>query len=447
MNTLHLRRRKKDKMYYVRQFSRIFMGILFILSGYVKAVDPYGFSLKIDEYFVSFGMDFMTPLSMFFSIAAITAEFMIGIALLFSIQMRITSWLLFLFMSFFLVLTFWLAYALDIVQLYNSLFQKNYTLFVVTDCGCFGDFITLTNKETFYKNVFFMIFTLVIFAQNKKYKIHNLMYITQWGPLLLGLIFVLFMQIYCLRHEPWHDFRPWFKGNFIAAETYSEAPELDYIFIYKHKDNNTSLELTTEDLINISDDSVQCNDFENNYIYSDRKEKIIKKGIDAVLSDFSLTDINNNTDYKEDIISQAGFHFILIIRDTKKANLKRFDDIMEFANKCLQNNIPFIAVTGSTPNEIQDFKLKHNILFPIYFSDETPLKTAIRNNPGLILLKDGYVMDKWSYVDIPNYNKFHSLTPKYNSKLNTYKAKKPPILPNGINLDSINYPKNNNSNE
>ena len=435
----HSRKERKDFVFYLRQFSRIFMGLLFIFSSYVKAVDPYGFSIKLEEYLVSFGLDFFTPLTMFLAISAITAEFFIGVALLFNFQMRLTSWLLLLFMLFFFFLTFWLAYATDIVNIFNSLFHKNNQIFVVTDCGCFGDFIKLTNKQTFYKNVFFMVFTLIIFGQNKKYKKYDLFYITQWLPLVIGLIFILFTQIHCLRHEPWHDFRPWFKGNFIASETYSEAPEMDYVFQYKHKKTNSIMELTTDDLISISDDSVKNADFENNYTYLDRKEKIIKKGMDAKLSDFALTDILKQIDNKEIIITQRGFHFILFIRDAKKANLNNFNDIINFANTCLENNIPFVAVTGSTPGEIQKFKTKYDIRFPIYFSDETPLKTAIRSNPGLILLKDGYVMDKWSFRDIPEFDEFKSTIPKYNSKLKKYKTKTPPVLPNGINLDSINY--------
>jgi hypothetical protein len=107
------------------------------------------------------------------------------------------------------------------------------------------------------------------------------------------------------------------------------------------------------------------------------------------------------------------------------------------ASQCINNNIPFIAVTGSTVNEINEFKSKYKIDFPIYFSDETPLKTAIRNNPGLILLKDGYVMDKWSFRDIPNFENLKVKIEAYNLKLKKYKSNHPPILPNGVNLDSM----------
>ncbi|MDD3281010.1 MAG: DoxX family protein [Bacteroidales bacterium] len=437
--THSLHKEKRNGMYYIRHFSRLFIGLLFIFSGYVKGVDPFGFALKIEEYLVSFGLDFMTPLAMTLSILAILAECIIGIALLFNIQMKLTSWALFLFMGFFTVLTFWLAYAIEIVDIINSIFNKNYSIFVVSDCGCFGDFIVLSNTETFYKNIIFFFFTLIIVHQRKKYKYISLHYITQWLPILIGAIFVLFMTIHCLRHEPWHDFRPWNKGNFIAAETYSEAPVLDYVFQYKNNKNNTIVEYTIDDLTQISEDSVRNDDFETNYTYVDRKEKIVKEGINAQLSDFTLIDMETNQDLKKTIIEQAGYHFILFIHNISKVNLKNFDDIKEFAKKCEEEQIPFIAVTGSTPKQIEQFKQSEDIDFIFYYSDETPLKTAIRNNPGFILLKDGYVIDKWSFRDIPTYEIFKKTIPTYDAKLKKYKSILPPTLPNKTNLDSINY--------
>jgi len=431
----------KNFMFYVRHFSRIFIGILFIFSGYVKAVDPFGGALKFEEYFASFGMDFFAPLSMAFSLLLNAAEFVIGFALLFGIQMQLFAWALLLFMAFFTLLTFWLAYDLDIVNLINSVFNTNYQIFVVTDCGCFGDFITLSNKETFYKNIFFLFFTLIILIERNRYKKQSLLYITQWFPLLIGIIVVFFIQIHCLRHEPWHDFRPWKKGNFIAAETYSEAPKMDYVFLYKHNKNKSIKELNVDELMKLSEDSLKSIEFENNYTYVDRTEKIITPGINAKLADFSIIDITNNTDLKESIIEQNGYHFILIIHDISKANLSNFDEINELATQCINNSIPFIAVTGSTIKEIEEFKTKHKIDFHFYFSDETPLKTAIRNNPGLVLLNDGYVVEKWSFRDIPSYDTFQLSIDKYNQKIKRYKIKKPPILPNGLNLDSIHHMK------
>ena len=119
--------------------------------------------------------------------------------------------------------------------------------------------------------------------------------------------------------------------------------------------------------------------------------------------------------------------------------MNNFKQINDFANQCINDNIPFIAVTGSMPKEVAELQQKYNTEFHFYYSDETPLKTAIRNNPGLILLKDGYIIDKWSFRDIPSYDKFKNSIPTYDKNLIKYKIKIPPILPNGVNLDSVNY--------
>jgi hypothetical protein len=148
-------------------------------------------------------------------------------------------------------------------------------------------------------------------------------------------------------------------------------------------------------------------------------------------------------DFKKSIIEQGGYHFILFIHNISKANLNNFNEIKNFAKKCKEEQTPFIAVTGSTPKEIELFNESQNSNFKFYYSDETPLKTAIRNNPGLILLKDGYVIDKWSFRDIPTFDTFKKRIPTYEAKLKKYKTILPPTLPNKTNLDSINYSANN----
>ncbi|MDR1878399.1 MAG: DoxX family membrane protein [Bacteroidales bacterium] len=416
-------------MYYIRNVSRILIGLLFIFSGYVKMVDPYGFALKIEEYFVSFGMDFMTPTAMIFAFLAICAEFLLGWALLLGIQMQLAAWGLLLFMGFFTLLTCWLAFALDIVALVNQLFNKDFEIFVVTDCGCFGDFLVLTNHQTFYKNLIFLFFTLIIFAQRKKYKPQQWYYITQWLPLLLAGGFSLFTQIYCLRHEPWHDFRPWKTGNFIAGETYSQAPEIDFIFRYKNNVDNTVREITMSELTEISDDSIQSLDLETNYTYYDRIEKVITPGINARLADFSITDPEQKQDIKNDVILSNNYTLIIFMHDVTKVTPDRFASVKKLIEEAEAGQMDYVVVTGSLPQETILFNTENNTDIHFYFSDITPLKTAIRNNPGVILIKDGYVLDKWSFRDIPSISELKAEMPEYEKNLIKYKQKHPPVLP------------------
>lgn len=429
------RKEKRDFAFYTRHICRILMGLLFIGSAYVKMVDPFGFALKIEEYFVSFGMDFMTPASMFFAYCGILAEFVIGWALLLNIQMRITSWLLLLFMLFFTILTFWLAYALDIIDLINRLAGTRYEIFVVTDCGCFGDFIKLTNHQTFYKNVIFLIFTLIIFKQRKNYHDQHWYYLSQWLPVCLAAIFALFAMTHCLRHEPWHDFRPWKVGNFIAAETYSVAPEMDFVFLYRNNNDGKLMELTVDELSAIAEDSLTSADWEANYTFEKRKEKVIKEGINARLADFTITDPIQNTDIKNIVINNPDYHFLIFLRDLSVLNERKMRNTLQFIAECKEYNMEYTILTGTSPYEADSLKQAIGLEEEdVYFCDMTPMKTAVRNSPGLIMLKNGYVMDKWAYRDIPSLQTITDNMDQYEHMLQKYTRKHPPILPDGIDM-------------
>lgn len=428
------RKKKRNAMFYIRHIARILMGLLFIFSSYVKMVDPFGFSLKISEYFISFGLDFFTPMSMFCAFCALLAEALIGWALLLNIQMKITSWLLLIFMLFFTLLTFWLAFATNIVNAINHIFKTNYEIFVVTDCGCFGDFIKLTNHQTFFKNVIFLLFTLIIFYQRKNYEDQKWYYLSQWGPIIVIGLCSIFIMTYCLLHEPWHDFRPWKVGNFIAAETYSVVPEMDFVFQYKNDSTGQIKELTIDQLSEIADDSLANADLENNYSFISRREKMISPGINARLADFSITNNEEGRDIKNEVINATDYHFLIFIRNLENLNERKLSKVKALINKCEEENIDFTILTSTSPDIADNIKEELELDYDMYFCDATPMKTALRNDPGVALLKDGYVIDKWAFRDIPKFESFKEAFEKYDAKLQKYIKKNPPILPNGVNL-------------
>jgi hypothetical protein len=350
--------------------------------------------------------------------------------------MRLAAWGLMLFMSFFLLLTFWLAYAPDIVGIVNKLFDKKIEIFIVTDCGCFGDFVKLDNYQTFGKNVIFMLFTVFIFAQRKQYKQQEWYYITQWFPMLLVCGFALFTMFHCLFYEPWHDFRPWKTGEFIAGKTYSQAPEVDFVFQYKNNEDGTIREINMEELSAIAEDSTLSADLENNYTYHNRVEKIIKPGINAALSDFTITDMTQKRDIKNNIITSNNYTFIILMRDVTAITPKKFASVQTLIEELKANNMDYVVITGSLQEEVEVFNKENNTDIYFYYSDVTPLKTAIRNNPGVILIKEGYVIDKWSYRDVPSIEDVMDSMSKYEKNLKKYKIKHPPVLPNGERIEA-----------
>ena len=183
--------------------SRIVAGVVFIFSGFVKGVDPLGFSYKLEDYFLAFHWPVFVPFDLFFSILLCTLEFSIGVMLLFNLKMKITSWLLLLIMSFFTLLTL------------NDAINNP-----VPDCGCFGDALKLTNWQTFYKNIFLIILALVVFIYRKRYKPFVLDRM-QW--IIIGVFAILFagFSYYGYAHLPVIDFTEWKKGH----KLYTENPQ------------------------------------------------------------------------------------------------------------------------------------------------------------------------------------------------------------------------------
>ena len=196
----------------LRLISRILVGIVFVFSGFVKAIDPLGSTYKFSDYFTAFGMGFLEPLAFPLAIFLSSAELIIGVTLLLSYRMKVMSWILLIFMSFFTVLTFILA-------LTNP----------VTDCGCFGDALILTNWETFGKNVVIMAFTLIIFIYRKQYpEIRSAM--VEWSVIVAFFLGSVFLSLYCYNNLPLLDFRPYSVGTNIpdAMTIPEDAPQAVY---------------------------------------------------------------------------------------------------------------------------------------------------------------------------------------------------------------------------
>jgi uncharacterized membrane protein YphA (DoxX/SURF4 family) len=182
----------------VKNLCRIIVGIVFIYSGFVKGIDPLGSDYKFTDYFNAFGMGWMNATTLFFSFALSLVEFLIGIALLFNLWVSRMTWGSLLFMAFFTPLTLVLA-------LTNP----------VSDCGCFGDAMILTNWQTFWKNIILLLLAIMIFMYRKEYK-SSLPLVGQFSFLALAGAGMLCLSVYCYRHLPVLDFRPYAVGKNIT---------------------------------------------------------------------------------------------------------------------------------------------------------------------------------------------------------------------------------------
>lgn len=357
-------------MKYLREISRVIIGLVFIFSGFVKAVDPLGTAYKLTDYFIAFNIPFFAKFSIILSILLCTTELIIGLNLLTKIFVKFTSWLLLCFMSFFTILTFILA-------LTNP----------VTDCGCFGDAIILTNWQTFFKNLIFLIPTIIVFIERKnftnKYK-NQVQIIILSVYTLFGIIFC----IYNLNYLPIFDFRPYKIGTYIPEKmTIPEgAPSDEYKITWIYEKDGIRKEFSTENLPT-----------DTTWKFVDRKQVLIKKGYVPPIHDFSIIN-EEGEDITDSILKSKNYIFLIVSYNLRKSNINAFKRINEISKDLIKNeNIDVYCITASTKNDIAEFKNLIQPVFRIFSADEITLKTIIRSNPGILLLKEGVILYYWPY--------------------------------------------------
>jgi len=361
----------------VQFVSRIFVGLVFIFSGFVKAVDPMGSTFKFTDYFLAFGMDSLKEIAFPLAILLSALEFSLGMALIFNSRKKITAWLALLFMLFFTPLTFILAIA-------NP----------VTDCGCFGDALILSNWETFWKNIIILACTLLLFfKRNKKDNQHPL-----WEQnLLIGfaLCISVLISTYSYRHLPVIDFRPYHIGANISdgMKIPDGAPASEYRSLLKYEKDGLVKEF----------DETNYPWQDTTWKYVDSEQIKITEGYTPPIHDFSISnDIDG--DITNMVLQNKGYSFLLISKNISKIDAETVSQINELSLYALNNNIQFIGLTSSGADEIKEFTTNHELPFEFYNTDEIQLKTIIRSNPGLVLLRKGTILDKWHFRDFPEVN-------------------------------------------
>jgi hypothetical protein len=354
---------------------------------------------KFKEYFEAFGMDAFAGMALTFGVLLFLCEFLLGFSFLFNVKIKFTSWLMLLFMLFFTVLTFILAI-------------KN----PVSDCGCFGDAITLTNWGTFYKNIVLMALTLIVFLQRKKF-VNKFADTGQFSILVIGAVIILGVAVYSYNHLPLIDFMPWKKGAIIAKQILPQNEIAEIKLIYKNTETGEMLEYTSKTLP--WQDSV----FFKKLVFVEQKKKIIQEYKEAPIHDFMIDDAEKN-ERNVEIIGNPNYQFLFVSHDLGKANRDIFPKLNEFYDQCLKDSISMVALCGSAFTEIDIFRHDNKANFPFFTVDETALKSVVRSNPGLVLLKDGVVLDKWHYHDFPTYEEFKSNMPKYEALLKKVKGKR-----------------------
>jgi uncharacterized membrane protein YphA (DoxX/SURF4 family) len=387
-----------SKRKYAAIFARIIIGLVFVFSGFVKAVDPLGAAYKIHDYLVSFNFTWLLSASLVFGVLMNLAEFLIGFVVLFGVRMRLFAWGTLLFMAFFTPLTFYLAI-------------KN----PVHDCGCFGDFLVMTNWETFYKNLVFITFAIIVFSYRTRF--YDRM-IPNWAKnfiIFFGVVIGLGIQGYALRYDALIDFRPWKIGNRIADLVVPTMEKSEIKLAYKNNKTGKEELYTAETLP--WEDSLRM----ANLTFVEQRKTVIQPFVEAPIHDFIITSQMGEI-LTDQVMNIPNYHFLVIAYDLSATHKKAFESLNTFAQNCIKDSTSFVCITGSTPNEVEKFTKEVKPKFPIYSADPTALKTIIRSNPGILLLRNGYIMDKWAHRKMIIYETFKSSIKDYDAKYIKFSA-------------------------
>ena len=418
-------------MNYITKIARYLVGTLFIFSGLVKANDPIGFSYKLQEYFEEFEKlkVYFSPLESLFkllhdlsleqAIFMVVLEIVLGIAVISGYLPKLTAWLLLLLILFFTVLTFASA---------------QYE--IVRSCGCFGDAIPLTPWESFYKDIILLTLILFIFTQKNKIEPNKVdaldivmailcigalgwlsFSLLKWAfPFVVGLVLIggyvvwsfvapkqnvamyktligLIISGYftyrCYAHLPAKDFRAYAIGKSIPEQMQGIPDKVQYHYLLSNKATGKQQEFTAFPP-----------NYETEWNYDTLRIEVLEKGVEPKITDFSISN-NDGDEYTDDFFQ--GYQFLLIYYDQDKACSSRQDEINVFAEKTKKDGFNFNGLTASIAKTQEDFVTKNKPAYEFWVCDQIVLKTIIRSNPGLVLLKDGVVLGQWHHNDFPDY--------------------------------------------
>ncbi|MGF1532132.1 MAG: DoxX family protein [Bernardetiaceae bacterium] len=404
-------------MKFLNQLIAAFIGGLFVFSGLIKCNDPVGTQIKLEEYFDVFAMDFapffevFIPYALPLALVVLIAEVVLGVALLANFKQRWVLNAVLGLIVFFTFLTFYTAY-----------FNK------VTDCGCFGDAIPLTPWQSFTKDVILLVLTLFLWVQGRR--IPNT---GRWigGSLtVLGLAFSIYVCAMALAHLPFMDFRPYAKGLSIAEQMQAQEPcQTEYVVIRGKETIRTTEWQTdfmkkvpiikeTQDSMRVWDEAAQ-DSLMQAYTRRDTVMKSVpnydslytrilnEKRCTPKINDYGLYNTEGD-DYTD--ASLQGDQFFIVIHNAEHAQTDALPQITALQKELSGfAGLSVVVLTSEVPETFEALRHEYQLDAPFYLGDQKMLKTMIRSNPGLLLLRNGVVKEKWHYNDTPDAEKVKNL--------------------------------------
>jgi uncharacterized membrane protein YphA (DoxX/SURF4 family) len=366
-------------------FSRIFVGILFIFSGLIKANDTLGFGYKLEEYFDVFHISFFNPYATGIAMILCVIEIVLGALLLFGFWNKKVATGLLGIIIFFTFLTF-----------VSAAFK------VVTSCGCFGDAIPLTPWQSFSKDLILLLLIVYLFIHRNAILplTHNA------GIQKIALIAVtassFIFAIYTYSYLPVIDFLPYKVGASLpdAMKIPAGAEPDQYLIMYKLKNKSTgeTKEMSDKDYL-----KTQIWKDTNWQIVGDPVQKLVKKGYEPKIKDLIINDAAG-TNYTKELLENPYYNLIIVAYNLNQTNEKAIGKLNALTlDATEQFNIRTVLLTSNSAQDAEAFSKRNKLLSEIFYADAVPLKSMVRANPGVLLLKNGVVINKWSYQAMPSF--------------------------------------------
>lgn len=376
-------------------FSRIFVGVLFVFSGLIKANDPIGFGYKLQEYFEVFHLSFLGGMATGIAVLLCVFEIVLGALLLFGFWSKKVTGGLLVVILFFTFLTF-----------VSAAFK------VVTSCGCFGDAIPLTPWQSFSKDLVLLLLIVYLFIQQELIKPFTENYMVQKSLFAFVTIASTLFGIYTYCTLPVLDFLPYKIGaNLPQLMKIPEGKTGDeYAIMYNMHHKKTGEKKVMSDKDYLKTEIWKDDNWE---IVGDPDKVLVKKGYEPKIKDLQITDASG-TDYTRELIENPYYNLIIVAYNLNDVNENAVASLNALAlNAAEQFNIRTVLLTSNSASDADLFSKRIKLFAEIFYADAVPLKSMVRSNPGVLLLKNGVVVNKWHYNTVPSFDK---LAEKYFSK-------------------------------
>lgn len=366
-----------------------FVGVFFIFSGVVKAIDPLGTAYKMTDYFNAFDMGFLEPYTVVFAVVMIVLEIVVGFTLILNYALNLT---LFLYTGMILFFTFLTGY--------TSYTGK------VTDCGCFGDFLKLEPIVSFGKDVVLLVLIVILILQRRYL---NGLFSGTLATATVGLVAVASLA-FSLYNFVWNlpvvDFRPYAIGKNIPEQM--TVPEEDkaiveYEFIYKNKETGEQKQFKQAEM--------PKGEEKQKWQFVERIDIVLKKGKDPKINNFRLEDADGNV-MNDDILYNPNYVFFVVAYDLNKSDKEAYKKLNDLALNAEKDGYLFFVGTAAGKEKIEAFRHDVQAAYPFYIGDGTFLKTINRSNPGLMIIKNGTVVGQWHHRHLPTYQELKATTLK-----------------------------------